>query len=217
MVFHRILSDIKFLLVSRTFFCILFDFRSAVVWQIKILPLISTLSSLFYRFLKTISMALTTISITVTVMLYNIFSSLARSEYLLIFSLSLLSLSGLLVRKNSRDDKFFSCLLKLGQVLWSGLGDPFLSQRPDYFYHFYFTPWKFFISALADGLSLESEYQQVPSSHQHYYYYYYYYYTPLRVFQTSISWLSSIRVWMIASFFKSLGLFSVFWTILIML
>ena len=42
---------------------------------------------------------------------------------------------------------------------------------PGFFFLFllllhFFTPWKFFTSALADGLSLESEWQQVSSSLQ---------------------------------------------------
>ena len=48
-------------------------------------------------------------------------------------------------------------------------------------------------------------------------YYYYYYFTPLRVFHTNVSWWFFTGVWVTASFLKSLGLFSVFWPILIML
>ena len=55
------------------------------------------------------------------------------------------------------------------------------------------------------------------SSSYYYYYYYYYYFTPFRVFHTSISWWFFTRAWVTASFFKSPGLFSVFWPILTML
>ena len=48
-------------------------------------------------------------------------------------------------------------------------------------------------------------------------YYYYYYKTPLWVFQTTISWWSFTGVWVITSFRKSPGLFSVFWPILTVL
>ena len=49
------------------------------------------------------------------------------------------------------------------------------------------------------------------------YYYYYYYFTRLRVFHTIVDWWSSTGIWVIASLLTSLGLISVFWSILIML
>ena len=77
-----------------------------------------------------------------------------------------------------------------------------------------FTPLEFFTSVLADGFSLEFEWQQVLLS------------LLLllllllllfRVFHISISWWSSTGVWVTASLLKSPGLFSVFWPFNIML
>ena len=44
---------------------------------------------------------------------------------------------------------------------------------------------------------------------------FYYHFTLLRVFHTSVSWWLFAGVWVTASLLKSLGLFSVFWSILI--
>ena len=49
------------------------------------------------------------------------------------------------------------------------------------------------------------------------YYYYYYYLTPLRVFHISVSWWFLTGVWVTAIHLKSSGLFSVFWSLLILL
>ena len=48
-------------------------------------------------------------------------------------------------------------------------------------------------------------------------YYYYYYFTPLKIFYNSINWWFLIGVRVTESLLKSLGLFSVFWPILIIL
>ena len=60
------------------------------------------------------------------------------------------------------------------------------------------TPWEFFTSALADGLSQEFEWYQVSSNIQEYYHYYYYYSYSLMVFHISVSWWSFTGVWMTA-------------------
>ena len=68
---------------------------------------------------------------------------------------------------------------------WFGSYIPF-----GYYYHHYYycccccccyTPCKFFIPALTDGISLKSEY----------YHYYYYYFSPFRVFHTNDFTLTS--------------------------
>ena len=46
---------------------------------------------------------------------------------------------------------------------------------------------------------------------------YHYYFIHLRVFHTRLNWLFLTRAWVVTSFFKSPGLFSVFWPILIKL
>ena len=62
---------------------------------------------LFFRTLETMPRAPTTIYINIIFVLYSLFSSSARSRYLFIFSFLLLSLYGLLERKNQPDDNFF--------------------------------------------------------------------------------------------------------------
>ena len=83
--FHRSLDDSKSPQVSRTLLSILTDFCSTVFRMVSILPLISSLLSLFLIFLQTVLSALSRIGITVTIMFHNFFSSPARSRYLSTF------------------------------------------------------------------------------------------------------------------------------------
>ena len=64
------------------------DFNDAVVLVVSILLLISNSSSLFCKFFGIVPRAPTTIGVTVTFMFHNLSSSLARSRYVSIFSLS---------------------------------------------------------------------------------------------------------------------------------
>ena len=73
MVFHWILGDNESSQASRTLLIILADFNSAVVWMVLILLLNSNLPSLFTRLLGTVSVAPTTIAITVTFMSHSFF------------------------------------------------------------------------------------------------------------------------------------------------
>ena len=66
------------------------NLNHAVVWIFLIVLLISNSSSLLSKILWTIPSALITISITITFMFHSFFSSLTRSKYLFIFSLSLI-------------------------------------------------------------------------------------------------------------------------------
>ena len=90
------------------------------------LYLISNSLSHFSRLLGTVSNAPTTINSTITFMLHNFFSLLAKiglSCRFLSFSFS--------KRQNPMDNNYFSSsLLKLGLFFNSGLGDPLVSQIP---------------------------------------------------------------------------------------
>ena len=70
--FSQSLSDGKFPLVSRTYLSILADFKSAMVWMVPILPLISSSPSLFYKPLRIVPNAPATIGITF-IFLFNCF------------------------------------------------------------------------------------------------------------------------------------------------
>ena len=135
MVFHSSLGDSKSPQVSRTLHSIQIDLNYAVVCIVSILPLISNTSSLFSKLLETVPSAPITIGITVTLIFHNFSAlwqdpSICRSFLFLLFSLY-----GPPEWQNPQDGKFFfSCHLKVGLVLRSGLGDPFVSQNPRDFY-----------------------------------------------------------------------------------
>ena len=88
MVFHWSLGDSKSPLVSMTLLSVLADLNNAVVWMISTHPLIFKSSSPCTNPLVTIPSVSITISITVTFMFHVFFSSLARSSYFSLFSLS---------------------------------------------------------------------------------------------------------------------------------
>ena len=81
-------SDIKSSQESRTLLSIPANLNNVAVWMVSILPLISNSSSLSSKLLGTVPRAPTTIGITFTLIFQSFFSSLARSRYLSIFSLS---------------------------------------------------------------------------------------------------------------------------------
>ena len=81
-------SDSKSPQVSRTLLSILVDLNNAVVWMISSCPLISKSFSSFTNPLGIVPSSSITIDITLTFMVYRFFSSLARSGYLTLFSLS---------------------------------------------------------------------------------------------------------------------------------
>ena len=147
MVSHWSLNDNKSPLVSKTLLNILADLKNAVIWMISTCPLIFKSSTPFTNLLRIVPSAPIIIGLTVTLIFYSLYDSLDRSRYLS-FRFLLILLSGPPERQNLQ----LLLLLLL------------------------FTLWEFFTSALADGLSLEFEWQQVSSRLQYYYYYYYYYY-----------------------------------------
>ena len=88
MVFYWILSDNKSPLVSKTLVSILAVFNNVVVWMVSTRLLISKSSCPFNNPLVTVPSALITFGIIVAFKFHSFFSSLARSRYLFLFSLS---------------------------------------------------------------------------------------------------------------------------------
>ena len=86
MVFHWSLYHSKSLYVYRTLLSILANLNSAVVWMVFTRFLISNSSSTFTNPSMTVPSAAIIIGITVTFMFHSVFSSLARSRYLSLFS-----------------------------------------------------------------------------------------------------------------------------------
>ena len=100
MVFQWNLSKSKSPQVSRTLICILADLNYAIVWMVSTCPLFSKSSSLFINSLGFVPYALITIGIS-NIFLSIFSSSLAKSRYLSLFSLSFNSTCGLLGRRRS--------------------------------------------------------------------------------------------------------------------
>ena len=97
-------------------------------------PLISKSSSPCTKPLMTVPSAPITIGITVTFMFHSFFSPLARSRYLSLF-FAFFQWSAGMAKSTFRlvlfffSFFFFFCWLSLGLVVWSRLGDPFVSQN----------------------------------------------------------------------------------------
>ena len=148
MVFHSSLSDSKSPQVSKTLLSILTVLSNAVVWMVSMRLPVSKSSSPFNNPLVTVPKVPITMGIIVTFMFHSFFfNSLGRARYsfILLFTFSQFY-SG--VCQDSRVHNFASSLFYLLLLL------------------LLFTPWEFFISVLADVLSLEFEWQQVSSSLQ---------------------------------------------------
>ena len=90
MVFHWILTASESSQVSRTLLSILADFNNTLVPMVSVQPPISNVSSSFIKLLGTVLSASYITGITVSFMFRNMFSSLARSRYLSLFSFSLI-------------------------------------------------------------------------------------------------------------------------------
>ena len=88
MVSHWNLKDSKYPQVYRTLLSILADINNAVVWVVSTRPLISKFSSPCTNPLGTVPSTPITTGITIIFMFHKFFSSLARSAYLSLFSLS---------------------------------------------------------------------------------------------------------------------------------
>ena len=140
MVFHWSLSDSKSPQVSWTRLSILIILSNAIVWIVSTRPPTSKSSSPFNNPLVTVPNAPITIGTIVTFMFHSFFNSLARSRYLSFFSLSF---------------RF---------ILWSaGTAKSTILQI---LFLLLIIILELFTSALVDGFSLESEWQQVSSSLQ---------------------------------------------------
>ena len=88
--FHWYLNDSSFPKISRTLPSILPDLYSTIVWMILDILLIYISLNFFSRSLGTFLRVSTSIDITITFTFLNLFSFLKRSEYLSVFSLSLI-------------------------------------------------------------------------------------------------------------------------------
>ena len=132
MVSLKNLSDSKSPQVSRTICSILANFHNAVVWMVLILLLISNSSNPFFKPLGTIPSIPTTTSNTVTLMFHSFFSSLARSKYLFLFSLSLIFiLWSVGTAKSTRLQVLFFLLINTRCVIFRlELGDLCVCQNP---------------------------------------------------------------------------------------
>ena len=155
-------SDNKSFQVSRTRLNILADLNNAVVCMVSNCSLISKSSGPFTYSLVTVPTAPITIGTVVTFMSHCFITSLARSRYLSIFSLSFIFTlwSAGTVRSTIQLvlSLFFFLRLSLGLVVWPRLDDPFVSQNP----------WEICAS--------HSPGQIMSCAYTTYYYYYYYYY-----------------------------------------
>ena len=89
-LFFASLSNSKFPQVPRTLLSILADLNNAVVWMVLICPRISNLSSSLSKPFWIVPNAPITIGITITFIYHSFLSSLARSDYLPLFTLSLI-------------------------------------------------------------------------------------------------------------------------------
>ena len=134
MVFLQSLSDSNSSQLSRALLSILPDLSKAVVWIISARPPISSSSSPLTQPLKTVPNALIIISIMVTFMFHMFFSSPARSEYLSLFSFSLIFFS--VVRRDAKAPNVASSLFLFffffinGHEVWSSGLDKLIRLYP---------------------------------------------------------------------------------------
>ena len=158
MVFHWSLSDSKSPQVSRTLLSILAVLNNVVVWMVSTCH---QFPSLFSNPLVTVPKASITIGIIVTCIFHSFFfNSLARSRYLSFFlhSFSFIPWSAGVAKLAILHVLFFLLI-----IIWSGL---LVEIRWSICTSKLFTPLVSFTSVLADGFSLEFEWQQVSSSLQ---------------------------------------------------
>ena len=144
MVFHWRLSDSKAPQVSRTLLSILAVFTNSVVWIVSTRPPTSKSSRSFNNPLVAVPKAPIAIGIIVTFMFQSFFNSLTSSRYLSLFSHFFQFYS--VVCRDSKVDNFADFLFSFLSILLLLL---LLSSL------------RFFLTALADGLSLEFVSQQV--------------------------------------------------------
>ena len=130
MAFHWSLGDSNSPQVPRSFLNILADLNNTVVLMVSPRPPISKSSSLCINPLVTVPRAPIITGITVTFMFHSFFISLARSKYSSLFSFSFnFTLWSAGTAKSTICKFAFSCWLLQGKVVWSRLGDLFISQN----------------------------------------------------------------------------------------
>ena len=151
MVFHWSLSDSKSPQVSRTRLSILAVLSNAVVWIVSTRPPTSKSPRPFNNPLVTVPNARITIDTIVTCMFHSFFNSWARSRYLSFFSLSFRFILWSARTAKSTILQILFLLLIIIIII---------------FIIIIIHALELFTSALADGFSLESEWQQVSSSLQ---------------------------------------------------
>ena len=148
------------------------DLNNAIVWMVTTRPFISKSFTPCTKPLVTVPSAPTSIIFTVIVTFHIFFSSLARSMYLSLFSISFSFFFsfGQLERQSPLFCRFFFFLLTftrfgcLAEIRWSVC--ILKSTDSGLYILLLFTLFKFFTSILADGFSLELEWPQVSSSLQ---------------------------------------------------
>ena len=130
MIFYWNLSNSKSHQVSWTLLSILDDLYNAVVWMVSARPLISNSSSPLTNPLRIIPSTSVNVGTTDTFMFHSFFSSLARSEYLSLFSFffDFPSVDGQDSKVHCSAGSLF-CLLSLGLVCYPGLDDLFVFQN----------------------------------------------------------------------------------------
>ena len=137
-------SDSKSPQVSRTLLSILTDLNNVIIWMVKIRLLISSSFNPLSKPLRTVPSSPIIIGITVTLTPHNFLSSLARSKYLCLFSLSLIFTlwSAGMAKFTNRQVLFFHFFFFFFSffynhwvwIFWPGLGDQFVSHNPSEFY-----------------------------------------------------------------------------------
>ena len=147
MVFHWSLSDSKSPQVSRTRLRILAVLSNAVIWIVSTRPPTSKSSRPFNNPLVIVPNAPITIGTFVTFKFHSFFNSLASSRNLSFFSLS-----------------FKFILWSAGTVKSTILQIVFYNNNSIIIIIIIINLLELFTSALADGFSLESEWEQVSSS-----------------------------------------------------
>ena len=187
MVFHWSLSNCKSPQVLRTFLCILTGLNNTVVWMVLIYLPIFISSSSFFKPLGTIRSVLVTIGVTITLTFHSFLSSLAKSKYFcLSFHFLWFSFCGL-----PRKLSFFSWL-SLGLVVWSRLGDLFVSWNLREFSDLILLDGFLFVDIPFGGMVNFQFLTEFPVDYlslldistliRLYYYYYFYYYSLFEFF-----------------------------------
>ena len=150
MVFHWSLSDSKSPQVSRTLLNILAIFNNAVVWMVSTRPPTSKSSRPFNNPLVTVPKAPITISIIVTFMFHSFFQFSSKVNVLI--SIFTIFQFYSVVCRDSKVNNLADFLFFLLIIIRSGL-------RAEIIIIIIVISLEYFTSALADGLSLDFEWQ----------------------------------------------------------